>query len=177
MSILLYLGIGLAVGLVSGAVGIGGGVLLLPALAWLCDLDHKSAAGTTLAVLVVPVVLPAAWQYYQEGHLNLTVAVWVAAGFALGGYVGAFLAVNGYLPVTALRLSFGLLMIYVAVRVIVGSDSEAANAMAGLVAVGFAWLAFLALRAVGRRHLSRPSLLEKIREAEQQERGGPDYYI
>ncbi|MCI0458801.1 MAG: TSUP family transporter [Gemmataceae bacterium] len=177
MSILLYLVIGLGIGLVSGALGIGGGVLLLPALMWLGRLDQRSAAGTTLAVLVVPVVLPAVWHYYEAGYLDLKVAGWVAAGFAVGGYLGAFLTVNHYLPDAALRLLFGLLMLYIAVRLIVHADSEVVNAGAGLAAVVFAWLGFLALRALGRRHLSRPSLRDKIREAEQQDRGGPDYYI
>ena len=61
MQTLLLLAIGLAIGTISGALGIGGGVLLVPALIWLCRYDFPKAAGTTLAVLVPPIGLPAAW--------------------------------------------------------------------------------------------------------------------
>src|SRR4051794_4288466 len=106
MSIILYLGIGLTVGTVSGALGIGGGVLLVPALVWLGDLDPRTAAGTTLAVLVVPVVLPAAWEYYARGYLDVKAAVWIAVAFAVGSFIGARLVVRGYLPGAELRLAF-----------------------------------------------------------------------
>ena len=86
MDILRYLAIGLAVGTVSGALGIGGGVLMLPALWWLCEMPPTKAAGTTLAVLVVPVVLPAAWEYYDKGHIDVRAALWIAvAGMRAGG--------------------------------------------------------------------------------------------
>src|SRR4051794_1835821 len=98
MRIILYLGIGLTVGTASGALGIGGGVLLVPALIWLAGLEPRIAAGTTLAVLVVPVVLPAAWKYYSNGYLDLAAACWIAVAFVCGGYLGASLAVHHYLP-------------------------------------------------------------------------------
>ena len=71
MKIVLYLSIGLAIGTASGALGIGGGVLLVPALIWLCGMDPQHAAGTTLAVLVVPVVLPAVITYARADKLNI----------------------------------------------------------------------------------------------------------
>jgi uncharacterized membrane protein YfcA len=177
MSIILYLGIGLTIGMVSGALGIGGGVLLVPALIWLGNLDPTTAAGTTLAVLVVPVVLPAAWMYYSRGYLDVQAAVWIAAAFAVGSFVGARLRVHHSLPEAEMRIAFALMMIYIAVRFLMASSSEAAQALVGLLAVAFAWVAYLGLRALGRRHRPRPDLGEKIRELEQQGRGDPEYYI
>ncbi len=145
--ILLYLGIGLVVGTASGALGIGGGVLLVPALIWLCGMDPQHAAGTTLAVLVVPVVLPAVLQYARADKLDVWAALWVAGAFAVGSFLGAYLLTNHYLPDRQLRLLFGLVMIYIAIRFILASNSEAATAAVGLTAVLFAWVGFLCLRA------------------------------
>jgi hypothetical protein len=176
MKILLYLAIGMTIGTVSGALGIGGGVLLLPALIWLCAMAPKTAAGTTLAVLVVPVVLPAVLKYHSMKYLDLEAALWIAAAFAVGGYVGAYLSVHHVLPEYTLRLLFGLMMVYVAMRFIF-SDSEDAAIVAGIAATVLAWLAYVGVRLVGRRHLGRPSLGENIRAMQQQERADPDYYI
>ncbi len=177
MVILLYIAIGLTVGVLSGALGIGGGVLLVPALIWLCGLDVKTATGTTLAILVPPLGLPAALKYFAARQLNLEAALWIAGGFALGGYVGASLVVNGYLPDRPLRLCFGLMMLYIAVRWVIHSDSEAVNAAAGLSATLLAWIGFLALRALGRRHLPQPDLGEHIRRMKEEGRGESDYHI
>jgi uncharacterized membrane protein YfcA len=175
--IALYLGIGLAIGAVSGALGIGGGVLLVPALIWLCSMDPQHAAGTTLAVLVVPVVLPAVITYARAEKVNVEAAVWVAVAFAGGSYLGAYLVVNGYLPDKPLRMVFGLMMIYVAVRFLIHSDSEALTALAGLGATAAAWLGFLGLRALGRRPPPPPNLGEQVRLMRDQGHGDTDYSI
>jgi uncharacterized membrane protein YfcA len=177
MDILPFLGIGLVVGLISGTLGIGGGVLMLPALIWICRMKPVEAAGTTLAVLVVPVVLPAAWSYWSRDHVNVRAALWIAAAFALGGYGGAWLRTEGYLPDSLLRLCFGLLMIYIAFHLIIMSDSEAAKAAAGVTAMVLAWLGYLGLRTLGRRSAERPKLQEQIQKMGEQGHGGPDYHI
>jgi uncharacterized membrane protein YfcA len=177
MDIVQYLGIGLVVGVVSGTLGIGGGVLMLPALWWICNLPPSRAAGTTLAVLVVPVVLPAAYEYYTRGNVDWKAALWIALAFAVGGYVGAILRNRHMLPEEVLRLSFGLIMIYIAFNVILSADPTVAKAAAGLAATGMAWLAFLGLRLLGRRALTRPNLQEQIQRLDEQGQGNQDYYI
>jgi uncharacterized protein len=177
MRILLYLGIGLTVGSVSGALGIGGGILLVPALIWFCGFEPRIAAGTTLAVLVVPVVLPAAWRYHAARLTDVEAALWIAAAFAVGGYCGAYLVVHHLLPEVALRIGFGLVMVFIAVRMILSADSEAANAAAGLTAMLGGWLLFLYLRLLGRRHLNRPDLGQQIRMMQQHGHGETDYHI
>ena len=74
MAIVIYLMIGLVIGSVSGVMGIGGGVLLVPALIWLCGFKSNEAAGTTLAVLIPPIGLPTAWRAYKENDVNLQAA-------------------------------------------------------------------------------------------------------
>src|SRR5262245_39652297 len=169
MRILTYVFIGLTVGGISGALGIGGGVLLVPLLIWLCGLDTKKAAGTSLAILIPPIGLPAALLAYREERVDLEAALWIAGAFMLGAYGSQYLI--HYMPDGMLRFLFGLLMIYVGARFLLSTDSEAANAAAGLLAAGGAWLVFLLLRALGRRHLAVPHLGDEIRRMRQEGRG------
>ena len=81
--------IGLLVGMVSGVVGIGGGVLFIPALVWLAGMDQHKAQGTSLGALLLPVGAFAFWEYYRKGNADLRVGLLLAAGFLVGGYFGA----------------------------------------------------------------------------------------
>jgi uncharacterized membrane protein YfcA len=175
MRILLYLLLGWGIGTVSGALGIGGGVLLVPALMWLCKMKYPEAAGTSLAVLVPPVGLLAAWKSWQEDRVDLEAAFWIALAFAGGAYFGA--AILKYIPTEFLRLSFGFLMLYIAMRFILSSDNEAANAAAGLGTVAVGWVSYFFLRRLGRRHLPAPDLGSHIRTSAEQGRGESEYYI
>jgi uncharacterized membrane protein YfcA len=85
----MFLLIGLAVGVVSGVVGIGGGILFVPALVWLAGMDQHKAQGTSLGALLAPVGLLAFMEYYRKGNADLRVALLLAAGFFVGGYFGA----------------------------------------------------------------------------------------
>ncbi len=171
MRILLFLFLGGAIGTVSGAVGIGGGVLFVPALMWLCGMEYEKATGTTLAILALPVFILAAWKSWQQDRVDMEAAIWIGVAFACGAYLGA--ASFHSLPSEALRLTFGLLLMFVAMRYILGSNHEAASAAAGLTA----WLAYHGLRRLGRRHLAAPDLGSLIREKAEQQKGESDYYI
>ncbi len=85
----LVLLIGLAVGGISGVVGIGGGVLFIPALVWMVGMDQVKAQGTSLGALLGPVGLLAFLEYYRRGNADLRVAILLAIGFFVGGYFGA----------------------------------------------------------------------------------------
>ena len=175
MRILLYLGIGLGIGSLSGALGIGGGVLLVPLLIWGAGFDFSRATGTSLGVLSLPVAAVGAWRAYRGGRVDLEAAVCIALAFVAGAFFGADLAER--LPQHTLRLVFGLLMVLVAFRFILAADSEAANAAAGLFAAVLAWVAFLGLRALGRRYRARPDLGQLIREQAHRGKGESDYQI
>ncbi|MEL6441879.1 MAG: sulfite exporter TauE/SafE family protein [Cyanobacteria bacterium J06621_8] len=94
VEVILFLLLGLLVGIISGVIGIGGGVLLTPALVFLFGFSQHSAQGTTIALLVPPIGILAAWTYYQEGDVNLKVAALICLGFLFGGLLGAKLALS-----------------------------------------------------------------------------------
>lgn len=174
MQVLLYLVIGLTIGGISGTLGIGGGVLLMPILIWLFKFDQLKATGTTLAILVPPIGLLAAWKYFMQDLIDLQAAAWIAGAFAIGAYGGA--SIVTYIPVAALRVGFGLMLIYVAVRFLLASDAVVASAAIGLAAFFLAWLAYLGLRALGHRHLAKPDLTQTIQRMHRG-RGEIDYHI
>ena len=106
--------VGLVVGMVSGVVGIGGGVLFVPALIWLVGMDQHKAQGTSLGALLAPVGLFAFFEYYRKGNADLHVAMLLAAGFLVGGYFGAVGA--QHIPEIWLRRIFALTLVAVGGR-------------------------------------------------------------
>src|SRR5215467_8505730 len=97
----LYLLLGLVVGLLAGVVGTGGGVLIVPALVLLFGMNQRKAQGTSLGALLAPIGILAFWEYYKAGEVNVTAALLIALGFAIGGYFGGMWA--QHIPETALR--------------------------------------------------------------------------
>jgi uncharacterized protein len=86
---ILYLLIGLGAGVLSGMFGIGGGVVIVPALILLASMSLREATGTSLAALIPPVGLLGAWEYYRSGSMHVRTAVLVAAGLFVGAYLGS----------------------------------------------------------------------------------------
>jgi uncharacterized membrane protein YfcA len=173
--IILYIIIGLVVGSVSGMLGIGGGVLLVPALVWICRFEPVKAAGTSLAILIPPIGLPAALKAFKENRIDLEAALWIAGAFTVGAYLGASFVSR--ISDFTLRLMFGTLMIYVGVRFMIGATMETRYAGLALFSVLFAWLGHLWLRALGRRHLKTPGLAQEIRTLQEKGMGDFDYHI
>lgn len=89
MEILKLIGIGLFSGISSGALGIGGTLVMIPALIYLMGFNQHLAQGTSLAILVLPIGILGAWRYYQAGNSKLSVVPWIAMGFFVGAYLGA----------------------------------------------------------------------------------------
>jgi len=106
--------VGLVVGMVSGVVGIGGGILFVPALVWLAGMDQHRAQGTSLGALLAPVGILAFLEYYRKGNADLRVAALLAAGFLVGGYFGAVGA--QHIPEIWLRRIFAVTLIAVGGR-------------------------------------------------------------
>ncbi|MCD6200251.1 MAG: sulfite exporter TauE/SafE family protein [Bacteroidales bacterium] len=109
---------GLLAGFVSGAMGVGGGVIIVPALVFLLGMTQHEAQGTSLGVLAVPVVLLGAINYYKNGYLNLKFALILALAFFIGGYLGSATAIA--LPDRLLRKIFGGLIFVVSLKMIFG---------------------------------------------------------
>lgn len=110
--IILLLGVG--VGLVSGVVGIGGGILFVPALIGLLGMSQLKAQGTSLGALLAPVGLFAFLEYYRHGNADLRVALLLGTGFLLGGYFGA--AGAQHIPDLVLRRIFAVTLVAIGAR-------------------------------------------------------------
>jgi uncharacterized membrane protein YfcA len=116
---LLYLGImliGLGGGIASGLFGIGGGIVMIPAMVLLAKLDQHTANGTSLMALLLPVGILGVREYYRRGQLNLVYGALLAAGLVAGVLIGAKLA--GRLDDLVLRRAFAVFLIVVAVRML-----------------------------------------------------------
>ncbi|MBI5016662.1 MAG: sulfite exporter TauE/SafE family protein [Deltaproteobacteria bacterium] len=116
--VLGYLVLGFGAGALSGLIGIGGGIVIIPALLAFFGMTQQQAQGTTLALMVPPIGLLAAWTYYRQGYVDLRAAGLICAGFVLGGLLGAKIAVG--LPGTLLRRLFGGAMMLLSLRMLFG---------------------------------------------------------
>ncbi len=110
--------VGLMAGILSGFVGIGGGLVMVPALVWLLGYSQHQAQGTSLGVLILPVVFLAVRNYYKEGMIDLKVVAIIALAFVVGGYFGSKWALA--LPAETVKKVFGVVMLLAALKLIFG---------------------------------------------------------
>lgn len=104
--------IGLLAGILSGLVGVGGGIIMVPMLVLLLGFSQHQAQGTSLTVLVVPVTALAVFNYYKEGYINWKYAAIIAVFFVVGSYFGSKLAVS--IDQKMLKKIFGVVLIIIA---------------------------------------------------------------
>jgi len=109
--------IGIAAGLLSGLVGVGGGVIIVPALVFVLGLTQHQAQGTSLFVLSLPVLLLAVYNYWSSGNVNWRYGLLIASTFIIGAFLGSKLSLK--LPVHWVKLIFGLFMANVSIQLIV----------------------------------------------------------
>lgn len=112
--LITFLLIGLLAGMMSGLFGIGGGILIVPALVFLAQFPTKLALGTSLGVLLLPAGLMGAYTYYQQGALNVRASLFIALGVFFGAWGGARLA--QVVPAAALQRLFAVFIIVMAIR-------------------------------------------------------------
>jgi uncharacterized protein len=118
VNVILLVILGLAAGILSGLIGVGGGIIIIPALALLFGMTQHQAQGTTLALFVPPIGILAAWIYYKEGNVDLTAAACLCIGFVFGSFFGAKLA--NTLSNAVLTKSFGSVLLLVSLRMLFG---------------------------------------------------------
>ena len=156
---------GTAIGVLSGLLVIGGGVVLVPGLVLLFGFSQTEAQGTSLAVLIPPIGIFAAFVYFQHGYIRLPVVAYIAMGFVVGAYLGALFV--PFLPTTVLRPAFGVLMLYLGFVFVFDPSGKGGRVAlpAGIAAI----LSGIVARILGRRYGPKP-ILEPPRE-------GHEYHI
>ncbi|MBI1838453.1 MAG: sulfite exporter TauE/SafE family protein [Flavobacteriia bacterium] len=124
-TIIILLLIGLLAGLLSGFVGVGGGVVIVPALVYFLGVSQHQAQGTSLFILLLPVGLLAVNNYAKNGSINWTYGIIIAIAFVIGGYFGSKISLK--ISPALVKFIFGLLMAYVAIRFILSGYNSLSN--------------------------------------------------
>ncbi len=109
---LLLIAVGLFAGALSGIVGVGGGIIIVPAMIYLLHMNQMEAQGISLSVLVLPVGILGVMNYYKAGHINFNYSLLIAAGFVVGSYFGSKYALR--LPVNVVKFIFGIFLLIIA---------------------------------------------------------------
>ncbi len=115
-TILIIIVIGIAAGMLSGLVGVGGGIIIVPSLVYFIGFSQKTAQGTSLGLILLPVGILAVLQYYKQGHIDMRVVCILALGFIAGSYYGSKIALS--LPQDTVKKIFAGLMILVALKIL-----------------------------------------------------------
>ncbi len=124
-TILILIMIGLVAGMLSGLVGIGGGIIIVPALVYFIGFSQTNAQGTSLGLILLPVGILAVFQYYKQGDVDLKVVAILAIGFLAGGYFGSKIALG--LPQETVKKIFAILMIIIAIKMLFLDKSKKEN--------------------------------------------------
>lgn len=124
-TIILLVGIGLVSGILSGFVGVGGGVIIVPALIYVLGMGQLDAQGTSLFVLLLPVGILAVMNYWKSGNINWQFGIIIALTFVIGGYVGSKFALK--ISPSLVRFIFGIIMAYVSFRMIISGYNGLSN--------------------------------------------------
>jgi len=114
--LILLIIIGLAAGFLSGLIGIGGGIIIVPALVIFLGFSQKLAQGTSLGILLLPVGILAVIQYYKQGYLNVNYVAIVAVAFVLGGFLGSKLALS--VSDEKVKKIFAIIMMLIAIKML-----------------------------------------------------------
>lgn len=117
-TIVVLLAVGLAAGLLSGLVGIGGGIVIVPVLIYFLGFTQHQAQGTVLGMFLLPIGILGVYQYYKGGNVNIETALVVASTFVIGSYFGSKLAIS--LDQQTLKKVFGAILLLLSLKMIIG---------------------------------------------------------
>jgi hypothetical protein len=114
--LMILIVIGIITGIMAGMLGIGGAIIMIPALVFFIGFSQQMAQGTSIAVMLPPVGILAAYNYYKAGHVDIKFALILAGTFLIGSYFGSKYALT--LPQAALKKIFGVLLLLVAAKML-----------------------------------------------------------
>jgi uncharacterized protein len=117
-STMVLLIIGFAAGILSGLVGVGGGIIVIPALIYFLGFSQQQAQGTSLAFLLLPIGIFAVMNYYKAGFVDIKAAAIMCATFVLGSYLSSYMAVT--IPAIYLKRTFGVFTFLVSLKFLIG---------------------------------------------------------
>jgi hypothetical protein len=114
--LIILIVIGFLAGIVGGSLGLGGGIIIVPALVFILGLTQHQAQGTSLAVLLFPIGILGVINYTKNGYVNFKFAIVLMIAFILGSYLGSIISIN--LPAKTLRKIFGIFMLLISLKMI-----------------------------------------------------------
>lgn len=114
--IIILILVGIASGMLGGMVGVGGGIIIVPALIFFLGFSQKMAQGTSLGILLLPVGILGVMQYYKQGYIDIKVVLLISLGFLLGNLFGSKIALS--LPQETVKKIFAVVMILAAVKML-----------------------------------------------------------
>lgn len=117
--IIIFVIVGLLAGILSGFLGIGGGIIIIPALVYICGFTQLKAQGTSLAVLLPPVGIMAFLEYYKHGNVNLKAGLIIAASLIIGSAIASRYAQN--IPPNILQKAFAIFLIIISIKMLVSN--------------------------------------------------------
>ena len=115
-TILIIILVGIGAGMLSGLVGVGGGLVIVPALVYFIGFSQKTAQGTSLGLILLPVGIFGVLQYYKHGHVDFRIVGILAIGFLAGSFFGSKIALS--LPQETVKKIFAVLMILIAIKML-----------------------------------------------------------
>jgi len=125
-TLIIILLVGLAAGILGGMVGIGGGIIIVPALVYFLGFSQFKAQGTSLAMLMFPVGILGVIQYYKQGYVDFRIVIVLALGFVLGSLLGSRLSLS--LPQDLVKKLFAILMLLLGVKMLFFDKNPAKEA-------------------------------------------------
>ncbi len=115
-TLIILIVIGLAAGILGGMVGIGGGIIIVPALVYFLGFSQKMAQGTSLAILLLPIGLLGVIQFYKEGYIDVRISLVIALAFFFGSYFGSRIALS--MSQDSVKKIFAILMLLIALKML-----------------------------------------------------------
>ena len=126
-TIIILILIGIAAGMLSGMVGIGGGIVIVPALVYFLAFNQKEAQGTTLGLLLFPVGILGVLQYYKQGHVDFKVVAIIAIGFVLGSFLGSKISLS--MSEDKVKRFFAIVIMLVAIKMLFFDRRKSKNSL------------------------------------------------